>query len=125
MAQLAPQELEDLMLNGMLAMGDQDAPGGPEFLVVGVGRAMPGQMPEEEEEEEEEEVVEGLEQFENGVDAVQIEAGRDEDEDEDEDESEDEDEDEEELAVSPFVNGNGDLFLTTFFFFSQADAEND
>jgi len=109
MAQLAPQELEDLMLNGMLAMGGQDAPGGPEFFGVGV---MPGQMPGEEEDIFEG-VNEGLEQFENDpiaarlraaegeedrVNAIQIEAERDEDESEHEDE--DEDEDEEELAVS-------------------------
>jgi len=108
MAQLAPQELEDLMLNGMLAMGGQDAPGGPEFFGVGV---MPGQMPGEEDIFEG--VNEGLEQFENDpiaarlraaegeedrANAIQIEAERDEDESEDEDE--DEDEDEEELAVS-------------------------
>ena len=93
MAQLAPQELEDLMLNGMLAMGGQDAPGGPEFFGVGV---MPGQMPGEEEDIFEG-VNEGLEQFENDpiaarlraaegeedrVNAIQIEAERDEDESE-------------------------------------------
>jgi len=104
MAQLAPQELEDLMLNGMLAIDGQDAPGGPEFFGVG---AMPGQMPGEEDILEL--VNEELEQFENDPiaarvrvaggadDRANVEAERDEDESEDEDEDE---MDEEELAVS-------------------------
>lgn len=125
MAQLAPQELEDLMLNGMLAMGGQDAPGNPEFWGVG---AMPGQMPGEEDMLEG--VNEGLGQFENDLvaarlraageeedraNAIQIEAERDEDESEDEDEDE-----EEELAVSLATSWG---FVYDNFYF-QADAEN-
>jgi len=106
MAQLPPQELEDLMLNGMLVIGGQDPPGGirPEFIGVG---AMPGQMPGEDILEE---VDEGLEQFMNGPIAARVRAAEEEDmanranaarieADEEEDGNEDE-EDEEEFAVS-------------------------
>lgn len=101
-AQLAPEELEDMMVNGMLAM---DEGGAADPGVFGAG-GMPGQMPGEDmfagvghDEDPGEEGGAGGEAVDGDGGAP---AGNEEVEEgeEDEDEDEDEDEEEEDIAVS-------------------------
>ncbi|KAF9448395.1 DUF654-domain-containing protein [Macrolepiota fuliginosa MF-IS2] len=95
-AQLAPEELEDMMVNGMLALGEGGDPIDPGFFAVGAG-GMPGQMPGEN-------MLAGID---DGVPAPEGDAGPGNDvavaheDNEGEDEGEDEDEEDEEDDIAP------------------------